>query len=41
MDFWAYLRGRKVVDANPEGGGSTLTQQVAKNPCLRKTRNWT
>ncbi|MFN8335452.1 MAG: transglycosylase domain-containing protein [Cyclobacteriaceae bacterium] len=32
MDFWAYLRVAKgLLMLNPEGGGSTLTQQVAKN----------
>lgn len=32
MDFWAYLRVAKgMLMLNPEGGGSTLTQQVAKN----------
>ncbi|HNF81944.1 MAG TPA: transglycosylase domain-containing protein, partial [Cyclobacteriaceae bacterium] len=29
MDFWAYLRVAKgLLMLNPEGGGSTLTQQV-------------
>lgn len=32
MDFWAYLRVAKgLLMLNPEGGGSTLTQQCAKN----------
>lgn len=32
MDFWAYLRVAKgMLMLNPEGGGSTITQQVAKN----------
>lgn len=32
MDFWAYLRVAKgLLTFNPSGGGSTITQQLAKN----------
>lgn len=32
MDFWAYIRVAKgLLTFNPEGGGSTITQQLAKN----------
>ena len=32
MDFWAYVRVLwGIVKLNPEGGGSTITQQLAKN----------
>jgi penicillin-binding protein 1A len=32
MDFWAYMRVAKgLLTLNPEGGGSTITQQLAKN----------
>ncbi|HOX82014.1 MAG TPA: transglycosylase domain-containing protein [Chryseolinea sp.] len=32
MDFWAYVRvGWGIITFNPAGGGSTVTQQVAKN----------
>lgn len=32
MDFWAYLRVAKgLLTLNPSGGGSTITQQLAKN----------
>jgi penicillin-binding protein 1A len=32
MDFWAYVRvAWGIVTFNPAGGGSTVTQQVAKN----------
>lgn len=32
MDFWAYLRvAWGLVTLNPAGGGSTITQQLAKN----------
>jgi penicillin-binding protein 1A len=38
MDFWSYLRVVKgLLTFNPQGGGSTLTQQTAKN--LYKTRS--
>ena len=37
MDFWSYLRVLKgVITLNTQGGGSTLTQQTAKN--LFRTR---
>ena len=32
MDFWAFVRVAKgLLTFNPEGGGSTITQQLAKN----------
>lgn len=32
MDFWAFMRVAKgLLTLNPEGGGSTITQQLAKN----------
>lgn len=32
MDFWAYMRVfYGLITFNPEGGGSTITQQLAKN----------
>jgi penicillin-binding protein 1A len=32
MDFWAFIRVAKgLITFNPEGGGSTITQQLAKN----------
>lgn len=32
MDFWSYLRvAYGIATLNPQGGGSTLTQQTAKN----------
>lgn len=32
MDFWAYIRVAKgLLTFRPEGGGSTITQQLAKN----------
>lgn len=32
MDFWAYIRVAKgLITLNPAGGGSTITQQLAKN----------
>lgn len=32
MDFWAFIRVAKgLLTLNPEGGGSTITQQLAKN----------
>src|SRR6188768_68241 len=32
MDFWAYIRVMwGIVTFNPAGGGSTITQQLAKN----------
>lgn len=32
MDFWAFVRVAKgLLTLNPEGGGSTITQQLAKN----------
>jgi penicillin-binding protein 1A len=37
MDFWSYIRvALGLVTFNPQGGGSTITQQTAKN--LFKTR---
>lgn len=32
MDFWAYVRAAfGIITLNPKGGGSTITQQLAKN----------
>lgn len=32
MDFWAYMRvAYGLITLNPQGGGSTITQQLAKN----------
>jgi membrane peptidoglycan carboxypeptidase len=31
MDFWAYIRVAKgLITLSPAGGGSTITQQLAK-----------
>jgi len=38
MDFWAFIRVAKgLITFNPDGGGSTITQQLAKNLYTQNT----